>query len=340
MHYYRKKANSPMKSAIYYTKNLDPWHNLAMEEYLLQKVEKQQILFFLWQNENTVVIGKNQNPWKECSFTLLEKEGGKLARRISGGGAVFHDTGNLNFSFLVDKDMYNLSKQLEVILGAVRSLGIEAQFQGRNDLIAQGKKFSGNAFCFRTQSALHHGTILLSADMSKLTRYLQVSPEKIRSKGIDSVRSRVVNLTEFKKDLTVDLMTQSLMASFEKIYGSNATLYQENSIAREDIEPFYQKQSSWEWRYGEAPHFDIELSNTFSWGSIDVCLKVNNARISQSIVYSDAMDEAFIQAIGEILKGCKLHAQDITKCIQDFPWEKEKREMAQEIALWLEKKEF
>lgn len=311
-----------------------------MEEYLLQKVGKKQIFFFLWQNQNTVVIGKNQNPWKECCFSLLEKEGGKLARRISGGGAVFHDTGNLNFSFLVDREMYDLSRQLEVILGAIRSLGIEAEFQGRNDLLAQGKKFSGNAFCFKPESALHHGTILVSADMNKLTRYLQVSPEKIRSKGIDSVRSRVVNLSELKPGLTIELISESLMASFQKIYGNDFSFYEDGMVEEEEIQALYAKYSSWEWRYGEAPHFDIEISHAFSWGFLDMCFQVSNAKIVQAIAYSDAMDEAFIQKLSEILKGCKLHANSIKECIQIFPWGEECKEMAQEIASWIEKKEF
>ena len=117
-----------------------------------------------------------------------------MARRSSGGGAVFHDTGNLNFSFLVDKRFYDVNKQLEVVLGAVNDMGIKAVFSGRNDLTVDDKKFSGNAFCIRKKSALHHGTILISASMEKLTRYLEVSEDKIRSKGIESIRSRVVNL--------------------------------------------------------------------------------------------------------------------------------------------------
>ena len=253
---------------------------------------------------------------------------------------MFHDTGNLNFSFLVDRGIYDLPKQLNVILDAVRAEGIDAQFQGRNDLLVQGKKFSGNAFCFRPQGALHHGTILLSADMNKLTRYLQVSPEKIQAKGIDSIRSRVVNLSEINPSLTVEKMIQNLLSSFEKIYGSDFVLYQDAGILPEEIQPYYEKQSSWEWRYGEAPQFDMELSRIFSWGSIDICLKVTNAKIDQARVYSDAMDESLIQTIGEILKGCKLHAKDMKDCIENFLWEQEKKEIAQEIASWIGKKEF
>lgn len=128
--------NKAINTRIVESGENNPWYNLALEEYLLQKAGEGEIILYLWQNQNTVVIGRNQNAWKECRYQLLEREGGKLARRLSGGGAVFHDTGNLNFTFIMDKKLYNLEKQLEVILSAVRSLGIEAGFSGRNDLEA------------------------------------------------------------------------------------------------------------------------------------------------------------------------------------------------------------
>src|SRR6056297_3762446 len=146
---------------IYHSTSFDPWHNLAFEEYLLNQVEENEVILYLWQNDNTGVIGRNQNAWKECRSELLAEEGGKLARRLSGGGAVYHDLGNLNFTFIMDKDNYNLKKQLKVILEAVRDQGIEAEFSGRNDLVVKSKKFSGNAFYFGSETAYHHGTILV-----------------------------------------------------------------------------------------------------------------------------------------------------------------------------------
>ena len=179
----------------------DPWHNLALEELLFTSGGEGTVLY-LWQNRNTVVIGRNQNAWKECRADLLEREGGRLARRTSGGGAVFHDMGNLNFTFITPRGGYDLERQLGVILGAVRSQGIDAGFTGRNDLVtAGGGKFSGNAFCFSRDRGLHHGTILVDVDMDKLSRYLVPSADKLRSKGVDSVRSRVANLRELNPDM-------------------------------------------------------------------------------------------------------------------------------------------
>ena len=188
--------------SYFISSSTNPYLNLAVEEYLLETVKPNQLILYLWQNERTVVIGKNQNAWKECRFQELEADGGHLARRLSGGGAVFHDLGNLNFTFLMPSSDYDLSKQMSVILEAVRSLGIDAQKSGRNDVTVDGKKFSGNAFCQKGTNSYHHGTLMLRVDTQKVARYLNVSEKKLRSKGVSSVTSRVCNLCDFIPDLS------------------------------------------------------------------------------------------------------------------------------------------
>ena len=136
---------------------VNPYKNLAVEEYLLLHCEPQECILYLWQNQNTVVIGRNQNAWKECKVESLEENGGHLARRLSGGGAVYHDLGNLNFTFLVNKDEYSLEKQLQVIINAMGRLGLKAEKSGRNDILIDGKKFSGNAFYEQEKHCYHHG---------------------------------------------------------------------------------------------------------------------------------------------------------------------------------------
>ncbi len=301
----------PNNTRIIHTSSSDPWWNLAVEEYLLERVEPGQCILYLWQNENTVVIGKNQNPWRECRTQLLESEGGKLARRLSGGGAVFHDAGNINFTFIVSKEMYNLDKQLGVILDAVKALGIPAEKSGRNDLTADGRKFSGNAFCFRKDSSYHHGTVLVSANFEKLSKYLQISNEKLNSKGVQSVQSRVVNLSELRQGLTVSDMSDALITAFRAAYESTAKVeccIKDGSESQEVLEELYSKYSSWKWRYGGSPSFDMEISKRFSWGEVQIGFTLEKGIVSKAGIYSDALNEAYIEKLSGIFDGCPFNS--------------------------------
>jgi len=317
----------------------DPWVNLAIEEHLLNQITEDEIILYLWQNENTVVIGRNQNAWKECRHLNLEREGGKLARRLSGGGAVFHDLGNLNFTFMMRKKDYDLPKQLTVILQAVTKLGIKAEFSGRNDLVIGEKKFSGNAYYFIKDRALHHGTILINSDLSKLSRYLQVSPEKISSKGIDSVQSRVVNLAEVSKTVTLEAVIKGMEDSFMEVYGREA---QELAVDRDDfnIKTLIQKYSSWDWRFGNTPKFDISLNRRFDWGEIDLELCIENAEIDSLQVFSDAMDERLIRDIGKSLEGCPFRKETMLERIGTVVGGSENQQIIKDLILWLNTTEY
>ncbi len=323
------------------TSNLDPWLNLSFEECLFEQVKEGQCWLYLWQNQNTVVIGKNQNPWRECRTKLLEEEEGKLARRLSGGGAVFHDMGNLNFTFVVDRQLYDFQRQLEVILSAVRKVGIQAEFTGRNDISVEGRKFSGNAFCFRTKSAFHHGTLLVSANLSKLTRYLQVSPEKMQSKGVKSVESRVTNLQEYNPGVTIDEMAKAFQQAFHENYGGDLQEQSiEEAIDMEKAQKLYEKYSSWEWRYGESPEFDLELEHRFTWGGVEFGLKLEQGRVNNVVVYSDSLDESFIDSLPGYLQGCVFDSHLLAKRLLDLPLVGERKNMADDIAQWLQSKTF
>ena len=172
----------------------DPYHNLALEQLLFDHCEHDSVILYLWQNNNTIVIGKNQEPYNECRVDEFLRDNGRIARRRSGGGAVFHDLGNLNFTFLVPTADYDLDKQLKVIELACEKLGVKVERSGRNDILADGRKFSGNAFYKNGPRAYHHGTLMVDVDREKMGRYLNPSKAKLSSKGVDSVRSRVVNL--------------------------------------------------------------------------------------------------------------------------------------------------
>ena len=314
---------------------------MAVEELLLDTVKENQSILYLWQNCDTIVIGKNQNPWKECRAGMLEKDGGYLARRLSGGGTVYHDLGNLNFTFLMGREHYNLPKQTGVILAAVRRLGIPAEMNGRNDLTVAGRKFSGNAFCFRKNSAYHHGTILVSCNFEKLVHYLQVPEEKIRSKGIESVRSRVVNLTEYNHSLTIDTVIETLVQEFTLAYGeAPGGIQNVQSLDQAIIQKLFEKYASWEWRYGEVPQFDLEIATRFDWGGIDIGLKLEKGIVVGAVVYSDALDAEFIGMIPEMLKGSQLNAAVLAERLSLMKAGVIREPMLEDIAQWLRSKNF
>ncbi|BDR73252.1 lipoate--protein ligase [Clostridium tetani] len=314
--------------------SFSPYHNLALEEFLFNNLKKDEVIFYLWQNENTVVIGKNQNPWKECNVSLFQSEKGLVARRLSGGGAVYHDLGNLNFTFLMSEDLYDLKKQLSVIIDGLNSIGIEAEFSGRNDIVVDGKKISGNAFYFDEGKAYHHGTILVDVNVDKLQRYLNVSSDKIKSKGIDSVRSRVINLKELHKDLTIDKICKAMMKSFSRIYhGQLNNLY--ISSSNTELIELQNKYSSWEWLFGETPEFEINFEKRFSFGNIDIGFALKDAVIKKVFLYSDMLNTELISKIKNALIDVHFNVEDICKGIDSCAEKEEEKNITKEIVKWL-----
>ncbi len=315
----------------------DPYMNLGREELLLERLKEGEVILYLWQNAHTVVIGKNQNPWRECAVAAFERDSGSLARRSSGGGAVYHDMGNMNFTFLADRNLYDVKRQLSVILAAVRSFGVEAEFTGRNDLTVDGKKFSGNAFRVLKDRALHHGTILISADMAAVARYLTVSPEKMQSKGVASVAARVCNLTDYNPSIGIEAMKSALLSAFEAEYGAYGVI---DDFMPEELEPYRAKYAAWEWRFGESPKFDVLLEHRFDWGYIEMNLRLSDGRIENALVFSDAMDEAFIGAIGSRLMNIPFHSEELARAVSGIPVEPETAANREALAQWLLQKGF
>ncbi len=326
--------SADIKTTIVHSDSLNPWYNLALEEYLLNQVSSQEVILYLWQNQNTVVIGSNQNPWKECRCNDLEKDGGKLARRLSGGGAVFHDLGNLNFTFIASRDRFNIEKQLKVILDAVRNFDIDAEFSGRNDIVVKNKKFSGNAFYYSEKGCYHHGTLLVDVNLNKLSKYLQVSKEKIQSKGIDSVESRVVNLKSINENITIEALKQSIKDTFLKIYDGEGTEFipdKNNST----LKHVYDKYSSWQWIYGESPCFDLSLRNRFSWGELELCFSLKNAHIKKVKVFSDSLDNSMIPYIEKCILGIPFDIKRIAEIINNLNFPGINEKIQSDIYNWL-----
>lgn len=318
------------------SRQTEPYENLAVEEYLLNHCKENQCILYLWQNKRTIVIGRNQNAWKECLVEKLENEGGHLVRRLSGGGAVYHDTENLNFTFLVRKENYDLDRQLEVILRAVKKLGVHAEKSGRNDILAEGKKFSGNAFYEQAGHCYHHGTLMVNVDIGDLSKYLTVSKEKLQSKGVDSVKSRVTNLKEFALDITVDALKEKLVEAFEEVYGLKTKQIETEDLAHEEIEESRKRFASWDWILGKKIDFQHELSNRFSWGQFTMQVKVNCGKIEDVVIFSDSMETNMMPELPGCLKGITYNKKTICSALENFKAEDAKeKEMLQEITAWL-----
>ena len=301
---------------IYEAPGFDPYENLAAEKRLMDSVQPGQCILYLWQNQNTVVIGRNQNPWAECRTTVLEEEGGHLARRLSGGGAVFHDLGNLNFTFLMCREDYDLDKQLEVIRQAVLLAGIQAEKSGRNDLLADGRKFSGNAFYQSKEHAYHHGTILIDVDSEKLSRYLSPPKAKLAAKGVTSVRSRVVNLKELAPDLTIAAMKRYMKAAFCMVYGLVPDEIRLTEEDRREIAETADLYGSWEYKYGTPLPFTMQCEEKFPWGFVQLQLMAKNGIVEGAKVYSDSMDWEFSAQAEAALTGCRFTLDNLQKALR------------------------
>ncbi len=310
----------------------NPWRNLAVEALLFESLGSRERVLYLWQNRDTVVIGRHQNAWKECRVRLLEDEGGTLARRSSGGGAVYHDLGNLNFSFVLPRSEYDVRRQLEVVRRAVAEFGITAQLSGRNDLVIAegGAKFSGNAFRFSGDAALHHGTIMVRVALDKLGRYLAPDDGKLRAKGIDSVRARVVNLAALNPRITVPGLADALKRAFVAEYGPAQAL-SVGALDAARLEALEREYASWDFRMGKALPFDATLARRFGWGGVTLELGLKAGAVASVQVFSDAMDEAMIARIAPALVGARYDNRALGEALRRLA-----HPQADELAEWLE----
>lgn len=298
------------------SKEVNPYYNLALEEELFRNIKSGETILYLWQNENTVVIGRNQNPYKECDLGYMKEKNIILARRISGGGAVFHDLGNLNFTFITKEIDSNLDKQLQIIKDAVEEYGFKVEFSGRNDLLLNNRKFSGHAFYCEDGNYFHHGTLMIDVDITKLEKVLTPSKLKLKSKGIESVKSRVINLIDICSELTVENLIQSLVSSFKNIYGNfqKIDIYNMSNY----VPKLYDKYSSKLWNYGESPQYDVVLEEKTGIGNVDINLTVESGKIVRVKIFSDTLENIDLRKIEEKLIGIIFSREEVIKLIEKY----------------------
>ncbi|MDR6124632.1 lipoate-protein ligase A [Bacillus sp. SLBN-46] len=300
----------------------DPRINLAIEEYALKNLDIDETYLLFYINEPSIIIGKNQNTIEEINTEYVESNGIHVVRRLSGGGAVYHDLGNLNFSFITKDDgesFHNFRKFTEPVVAALKSLGVNAELSGRNDLLAEGRKVSGNAQFSTRGRMFSHGTLLFNSEMDHVVSALKVKKDKIESKGIKSIRSRVANISEF---LPEKINIQEFRSLILKHIFEGKENIPEYVLTEEDWEKIHQlskeRYQNWEWNYGKSPKFNLQHSHRFPVGSIDVRLEVNKGLIENCKIYGDFFGVGDVSDIETRLIGLRYEKSELEKALADL----------------------
>lgn len=302
-----------MKYYLIIAKDNNPHYNLALEEEMLDSLPKDACLFYLWQNDKTVVIGKNQEANNECEYQKLEKAGGFLARRSSGGGAVYHDLGNLNFTFIMPKNMFSKERQLNVIVKALKKFGVNAQISGRNDILVNNFKFSGNAFLMRQNHGLHHGTILVNSDFSAMQQYLKSNPYKLSKRNITSVVSRVINLSELAL-INIEALKHELIMAFKEEYDCSL----EELVNHQASQRYLDKYQSTDFIYGVDNKYTYSVEFLVNNEYYKLCFNTKDRKINQIKIYSDSLAEDLITSLESSLLGISIDYEVLTACLVDL----------------------
>jgi lipoate-protein ligase A len=299
----------------------DPRINLAIEEYALKNLDINETYLLFYINEPSIIIGKNQNTIEEINSEFVEANGIHVVRRLSGGGAVYHDLGNLNYSFITKDDgesFHNFKKFTEPVISALGELGVNAELSGRNDIVVKGRKISGNAQFSTKGRMFSHGTLMLDSEIENVVSALKVKKDKIESKGIKSIRSRVANISEFLPEKIAIEDFRSLL--LRSIFGGTENV-EEYVLTDSDWKKIHQlsaeRYQKWEWNYGKSPKFNLQRSYRFSVGQIDIRLEVNKGVIEDCKIYGDFFGIGDVSDIERILIGVRYERHEIEHALKD-----------------------
>lgn len=293
-----------------YNTNTDPYFNLAAEEHVMMNFTDD--VFMLWRNDNAVIVGRFQNSSAEINLDFIKEKGVKVVRRMTGGGAVFHDLGNLNYTFIGPKGSGDFRTFSEPILQVLNNLGVPARFEGRNDLMINGQKFSGNAQCIANGRILHHGTLLFASEMEDLSAALKANPLKFQDKAVKSIRKRVTNISEhLPQPMTVSEFTDIVM-KYVSSHTENAVPY---TFTPEDIRVIEklrdEKYSTWEWNFGSSPKFDFSKMMRTTGGNVEVNLSIEKGKIVKIKIFGDFFSKADIAEFERLFIGVSYREKEI-----------------------------
>ena len=298
----------------------NPAFNLAAEEWLLRNTDTD--IFMLWRNEPAVIVGRNQNTVSEIDEDFVRERGISVIRRLTGGGAVFHDLGNVNFTFI---QLGKQSRHLDFhrftapIMEALQAMGVNCQFEGRNDLVIDGQKFSGNAQLLEKDRVLHHGTLLFSAQMADLSGALKVNPVKYVDKAVKSVTKRVTNISShLPEPIDMETFVHRVMAHVwgresENLPGLRAD---EEAAINGLVESKY---GTWDWNFGSSPNYGFTRSTRTEGGVVEVHLDVQHGRIRQARIFGDFFGARAVSELEALLAGCRHERADLSKLLEDVP---------------------
>jgi lipoate---protein ligase len=300
----------------------DPRVNLAIEEFALKHLDINETYLLFYINEPSIIIGKNQNTVEEINAEYVRDQGIHVVRRLSGGGAVYHDLGNLNFSFITKDDgnsFHDFKKFTDPVVKALKKLGVNAELSGRNDILADGKKISGNAQFSTKGRMFSHGTLLFDSEIENVVSALNVRMDKIESKGIKSIRSRVTNIREhLDEDMTMEEFKETLLTYLFEEFDSVPKYELTESDWTEIRKISRERYANWDWNYGKSPKFNVELSNRFAAGSIDIRLHIVKGIIQESKIFGDFFGVGDVSDIENKLNGIRYDREEIEKVLEDI----------------------
>lgn len=310
-----------IQEILYYrSKDFNPRRNQALEAYFTEIAEPGRPIFYLWQNDKVVFIGRNQSARGECQLGRLEADGGFLCRRLSGGGAVYHDKANINFTFAVHEDDYDTLRQTEVILNAVRRLGLRPERTGRNDLTVNGRKFSGHSYYKNKTQRFHNGTLLVNTDTEAMQRYLAVNKAKLQKNKVKSVRSRVLNLRELLPDLSIEDLLLPLKEALREVYQADLCEIEEKDLDASRIQYWLNFFSDPAWLYGDQQEGLYKTEERFAWGQVSLDFNLDaEGRIADLNLYSDGIEASYLSKLSAKLEGLKPEQKILAEALDALP---------------------
>lgn len=303
----------------------DPRFNLALEQYVFDEMSRDYNYFWLWQNHNTIVVGKHQNTSEEIDHAYVKEHDITVVRRLSGGGAVYHDMGNVNFTFITDTgdlEKLNLQAFCRPVVRTLETIGIKADLSGRNDITIDGKKFSGNSQYIRKGRIMHHGTLMFDSDLSVVGEALKVSADKYESKGLKSVRSRVTNIKPYVSgEMSIHEFQEILKKKM--IQGESVEMYQLTQADLTRIREIQEERyNTWEWNFGASPEYKVRKKRRIEGcGSIEILMNVEKGCIKDYCSFGDYFGNGDTEELKALLNGCKVEEKTLKERLEGFDLE-------------------